>query len=142
MINYEIEPSILRKYLPSKTELDTWNGYYLLSLVGFQFVNTKVMGVKIPFHTDFEEVNLRFYVRRKIGDEWRRGVVFISEIVPKPLIAITANFFYDEKYRSTKMRSMIYGRTGLNAQYEWKWKDKWNKIYFHTTSEAKPITEG
>jgi len=142
MANYEIDPSILTKYIPAKTELDTWHGMYFISLVGFQFFNTRIMGIKIPFHADFEEVNLRFYVRRKIDDDWRRGVVFINEIVPKRAIAFVANSLYDEKYKVAKMRSMIYGRTGLNVRYEWKIKGQWNKIYFHTRSEAGTIGEG
>ena len=43
-----------------------------VSLVGFRFLNTRVLGVSIPFHRDFDEVNLRFYVRRNIGSEVRR----------------------------------------------------------------------
>src|SRR4249920_78616 len=142
MINYEIDPVQLSKFIPLKTELDHWNGTYLISLVGFQFLDTRIKGFRIPFHVNFEEVNLRFYVRRKMENEGRRGVVFISEIVPKPAIAFVANILYDEKYTATKMRSMIYGRIGLNAKFEWKTGKTWNKIYFHTKSEPKPIIEG
>ncbi len=91
MANYAVDPALLMNYLPNKTELDFWNGTCYVSLVGFMFQNTKVMGIKIPFHVDFEEVNLRFYVRYKDAGEWKRGVVFIKEIVPKPMLKIVAN---------------------------------------------------
>jgi len=95
MLNYEIEPSVLVPYVPKGTELDLWNGKYLVSVVGFMFVKTRVFGIPIPFHRDFEEVNLRIYVRRKAEDGWRRGVVFIKEIVPRAAIAFTARKFYN-----------------------------------------------
>jgi len=89
LFNYEIDAEILEKYLPAGTEIDIWNNKCYVSLVGFMFKNTKVLGVKIPFHVDFEEVNMRFYVKRFESDEWKRGVVFIKEIVPKK-----SNHFY------------------------------------------------
>ena len=79
MANYEVEPSILTTYIPSGTEIDLWQGRCYVSLVGFMFLNTKILGVPIPFHRNFEEVNLRFYVRYQEEGEWKRGVVFIKE---------------------------------------------------------------
>src|SRR5580704_5018978 len=76
MLNYEIDPKALAHFVPAGTELDFWNGKTFVSLVGFLFQNTRVGGIPIPFHRHFEEVNLRFYVRRDAGDGWRRGVVF------------------------------------------------------------------
>lgn len=142
MINYAIDPSVLLKYLPRGTEPDSRAGRHYISLVGFQFLSTRVKGIRIPWHENFEEVNLRFYVKRKIGDDYRRGVVFISELVPKPAIAFVANTLYHEKYESVKMKSRVQGRTGLNVHYEWKWKKRWNKIYFHSSSEALPLLPG
>ena len=81
LANYEIDPNILKKYIPAHTELDIWNGRCYVSLVGFMFVNTKMLGMKIPFHINFEEVNLRFYVKHKSKGEYKRGVVFIKEII-------------------------------------------------------------
>src|SRR5215210_4422579 len=86
MANYVIEPSILKQYLPCGTELDDFNGAHYISLVGFLFANAKVMGISVPFHTTFEEVNLRYYVRYKENKEWKRGVVFLKEIVPRKMI--------------------------------------------------------
>src|SRR5215831_17486814 len=81
--NYCVDKKALQKYVPGKTELDTWNGNCYVSLVGFMFLNTKLKGIAIPFHQNFEEVNLRIYVRYKDGHIWKRGVTFIKEIVPK-----------------------------------------------------------
>jgi uncharacterized protein YqjF (DUF2071 family) len=77
MLNYEVEPERLMPLVPKGTELDTHDGKTFVSMVGFLFLNTRVMGLAIPFHRDFEEINLRFYVRRKAEDGWRRGVVFV-----------------------------------------------------------------
>ncbi len=103
MLNYPVEASLLSQYVPHGTELDTWNGSPYISLVGFLFCNTRVYGVAIPGHRNFEEVNLRFYVRRESGGELRRGVVFIREIVPRRLIAWTANLLYQENYLAAPM---------------------------------------
>src|ERR1700722_15876019 len=84
MLNYEVNPGILQKYVPAGTELDSFQGKTYVSVVGFRFCRTRLLGaIPIPFHTEFEEINLRFYVRRSVGSETRRGVVFIGEIVPK-----------------------------------------------------------
>ena len=83
MLNYELEPAILRRFVPRGTELDSWNRKTFVSMVGFLFLNTRVMGIPILFHENFEEINLRVYVRRRAEDGWRRGVVFIKEIVPR-----------------------------------------------------------
>ncbi|MFT4667717.1 MAG: hypothetical protein ACI9RM_001723 [Ulvibacter sp.] len=118
--NYEIDPHILKPYLPYKTELEEWNGINYVSLVGFMFKNTKVLGMKIPSHIDFEEVNLRFYVRHKYGNEWRRGVVFIKEIVPRFAITFIANTLYNEHYQTMKMNH-VWEEKGedLITKYEW-----------------------
>ncbi|HEX2682370.1 MAG TPA: DUF2071 domain-containing protein, partial [Ferruginibacter sp.] len=91
MANYMVDAGILKPYLPYKTELDYFKGKVFVSLVGFMFNNTRLMGFRIPFHVNFEEVNLRFYVRYNDNGEWKRGTVFIKEIVPKPAISFIAN---------------------------------------------------
>src|SRR6266851_3867580 len=66
MLNYEIDPGLLLPFVPSGTELDRWSGKVFASLVGFRFLKTKLLGyLPIPMHSNFEEVNLRFYVRRR-----------------------------------------------------------------------------
>src|SRR5262245_5110976 len=88
MLNYEVDPAILNSRVPAGTEIDFWNGKTFLSIVGFRFLRTKVFGLPIPFHRGFDEVNLRFYVRRNCDGEWRRGVVFIKEIAPLRMVAL------------------------------------------------------
>jgi len=129
MANYTIDPSILRPFLPAHTELDFYNDNCYVSLVGFEFDKVKLKGVSIPLHTRFPEVNLRFYVKRKEGSIWKRGVVFISEIVPKPAIAWIANAFYQEKYQVALMkREWSLSANELSIAYKWKKKNKWNTI--------------
>jgi uncharacterized protein YqjF (DUF2071 family) len=130
MLNYEVDPGCLMPYLPAGTELDLWEGKALVSMVGFMFLNTKVLGVKWPFHVNFEEVNLRFYVRHFNGKEWKRGAVFISEIVPKGIIVFIANNLYKEHYSAMRMRHTIVPVDDNNSHflYEWKTKECWNKL--------------
>lgn len=101
--NYIIDKDILTDYIPFGTELDLWEGNCFVSLVGFMFKNTKLLGVKIPYHVDFEEVNLRFYVKRFEKGEWKRGVVFVKEIVPKRALTFVANTIYKENYETLPM---------------------------------------
>lgn len=98
MLNYEVPATLMAPYVPSGTLLDEYDGRIYISLVAFLFLDTRVLGIPIPFHIDFEEINLRFYVKRIVGDEVRRGVVFIKEIVPKRAIAWVARTFYNENY--------------------------------------------
>lgn len=143
MANYIIEPEILKSYLPAGTELDFYNGKTYVSLVGFLFADTKIRGVKIPFHVNFEEVNLRFYVKRFCNGAWRRGVVFIKEIVPKPIISFVANTVYKEKYCRMPMQHFITeSDTEIQTGYKWKYKGKWNYISVTADSVAQNIITG
>ena len=143
MANYAVDPSILNNYLPLKTELDFWNGNCYVSLVGFMFKNVRVKGIKIPFHINFPEVNLRFYVRYKEDLQWKRGVVFISEIVPKPAIAFVANTIYKEHYSSMPMRSSCKKDGGdLLVGYQWKKNKKWNLIEVKANAMATALQPG
>jgi uncharacterized protein YqjF (DUF2071 family) len=104
LLNYEANPELLEQYVPFGTELDLWKGKCYVSLVGFMFLNTRVKGFKIPMHVNFEEVNLRFYVKHKTDEgEIKRGVVFIKEIVPRPMITMVANTIYKEHYETLAM---------------------------------------
>src|SRR6185436_1796372 len=105
LANYPVERALLQSYLPANTELDEWTGKLYVSLVGFMFLNTKILGVNIPFHVNFPEVNLRFYVRVKEKNVWKRGVVFIKEIVPLPAITFVANTFFNERYATLPMKN-------------------------------------
>jgi uncharacterized protein YqjF (DUF2071 family) len=130
MANYLIDPAILQSFVPAKTELDYWNNNCYVSLVGFMFEQTRVKGIKIPFHVNFPEVNLRFYVRYKEDNEWKRGVVFISEIVPKPAICFIANTLFGEHYASMPMKykKHIEKDGALSVEYKWKKNKQWNSI--------------
>lgn len=130
MLNYEVDPDILKPYLPAATELDLWQGKALVSMVGFMFLNTRVLGVKWPFHINFEEVNLRFYVKHFDGDQWKRGAVFISELVPKPFIPLVANNLYNEHYKALPMRHSVTHQPDHKTTYlyEWKLNGQWNQL--------------
>lgn len=142
MINFEADPAVLAPYVPVHTELDTWHDRHYVSLVGFLFQNTKVKGLSLPFHRHFEEVNLRFYVRYKDGTEWKRGVVFIRELVPKRLITFVANTVYKEKYATHPMRHSWEDTPEglLKVSYEWKAGEQWNYLSAVADKIPLPIT--
>jgi uncharacterized protein YqjF (DUF2071 family) len=129
MLNFTVDPDILESLVPAGTELDFFRGNAFVSIVGFQFVNTRVLGVPLPFHRQFEEVNLRFYVVRPTPEGPRRGVVFIREIAPKWLVSVVARWFYNEKYVTMPMRQRVKlpnaGSSGL-VDYEWWHGQRWN----------------
>ena len=140
MLNYPIEASILQPYLPKGTELDYFNGQAYASLVGFMFLDTKIKGIAIPLHQNFEEVNLRFYVRFKEGDQWKRGVVFIKEIVPKKMITVVANVLYGEKYYNMPMKnSLTETSENFEVKYEWKFMGQWNFLQASAQKNVIPV---
>lgn len=106
-VNFAVDPSLLEPLVPTGTQLDLWQGEALASLVAFRFLDTRVRGLRVPGHVDFDEVNLRFYVRRVVGEEVRRGVVFVREFVPKPAIAWVARYLYGEPYETRPMSSNV-----------------------------------
>jgi len=142
MLNYRVDPAILDKFVPRGTELDSFEGATYVSVVGFQFLRTRIFGVvPIPFHVNFDEVNLRFYVRRRDGQEIRRGVVFVKEIVPRRAIAYAARWCYGEKYFACPMRHSISG-TDSSAGYEWKFLGKWCAVSAEASGAAFFPAEG
>lgn len=143
MLNFEIDPAALRTRVPAGCELDAWEGRTFVSVVGFQFLRTRVLGVPIPFHCNFEEVNLRFYVRRAVAGGWRRGVVFVKELAPRRAIAWVARWFYAENYTVLAMRHGVHfaGHTGSSrAAYEWCRRGAWEGI--HVTFAGAPALPG
>lgn len=140
MANYSIPPALLLPYLPKGVELDYFEGQTFVSLVGFLFKDTQIFKVPIPFFGTFEEVNLRFYVIRKEGNETKRGVVFINETVPSKVVALVANYLYKEHYVSipTKHRWEI-SREMKKIEYEWKINQEWNRIYVEASPESSPM---
>jgi uncharacterized protein len=147
MLNYEIDPEVLVRLVPKGTELDAWNGKTFVSAVGFLFLNTRVKRIAIPFHRDFEEINLRFYVRRKAEEGWRRGVVFVKEIVPRTAIALMARWLYNENYVALATGNLIV-RSPSNlanvesVKYSWRFENKPNFIELVTRGEPSPFSEG
>jgi uncharacterized protein YqjF (DUF2071 family) len=134
MLNYEVPAELLAPLVPQGTELDQWGGATLASLVGFRFLDTRVLGVPVPAHRDFEEVNLRFYVRRRDDDgQWRRAVVFVRELVPRRAIAWVARRCYNEPYLAVPMRHEVdmaateQGGEG-HAAYSWRLAGRWHRL--------------
>lgn len=137
MLNYEVAPDLLAKFIPAGTELDRWNGKLFVSLVGFRFLKTRFRGFSIPFHRNFDEVNLRFYVRRAEGTEVRRGVVFIKEIVPRWAIAFVARNVYNERYVALPMRHHMESLDrDLVVEYSWRTGLTWNRISLRTEGNS------
>ncbi len=138
MANYEIDPDLLKPHLPAGTELDFWEGKCYVSLVGFLFADTRLRGIRVPGHRVFEEVNLRFYVRHRSAGEWRRGVVFIKEIVPLPAITFVANTFYRERYTTMKMdHRWVDGLEDQIIEYRWLFEGEWQHL--RVTAERMPV---
>lgn len=143
MMNYPIDPEVLNPFIPNNVELDFYKGRTFVSLVGFLFQNVRVKGMKIPFHVNFEEVNLRFYVKYKDPDKgWKRGVVFIKEIVPKPAISIVANTVYKEPYQSLPMgHDWDITEEKLHIAYKWKLKE-WHSFSVEALNKPEPMVAG
>jgi uncharacterized protein YqjF (DUF2071 family) len=120
MLTFEVDRAVLASRLPRGTELDDRDGRHYLSLVAFLFLDTHVLGLPALFHQNFEEINLRFYVRRKVGSEWRSGIVFIREMVPLFLVAETAKLTYNEPYRTVPMKHTIVKTSGEMQSVEYQ----------------------
>ncbi len=163
VLNYEVEPEILLPFLPPGTELDAWGNRTLASIVGFEFADVRVLRTPVPFHRNFEEINLRFYVRRKAADGWRRGVVFIRELVPRPIVALLARRVYGEPYAALPMNRLLRHhavragdgmarRATLHAspaataranrttvRYSWRHDRKWNRVEATADTARAPL---
>jgi uncharacterized protein YqjF (DUF2071 family) len=144
MLNYRVPPSLLEPLVPAGTELDSYDGATYVSIVGFLFARTRIVGLTIPFHENFEEVNLRFYVRRSLAGEVRRGVTFIRELVPRIAIAATANFLYNEPYRAAEMRHHVNRRGDAFAgiEYGWNVDGTWTTLRTSVDGESQELIRG
>ncbi|MDX1944630.1 MAG: DUF2071 domain-containing protein [Pirellulaceae bacterium] len=159
MLNYEIDPAALLPLVPTGVELDAHEGRHFVSMVGFLMLRTRVLGIPVPWHRHFEEVNLRFYVRRMVGGEVRRGVCFVKEIVPRRAIATTARWFYNEPYvalpmkhalsgpvrqfveHSTRYRPIAAAAEGF-AEYRWRFAGRWNALSLTHAGEPAALVPG
>lgn len=147
MLNYRIDPTLLEPLVPRGTTLDHWQGSTYVSLVGFLFRDTRVLGVPVPLHRQFEEVNLRFYVRRESAGETRRGVTFIREIVPRAAIAAVARLAYNEPYVSMPMRHAIGVQLDPDdapgvVRYDWRQRSGWSGLAVDASGRAAPLVAG
>jgi uncharacterized protein YqjF (DUF2071 family) len=161
MAQYEVAPEVLVPHVPPGLELDLYRDAdgqqrCYVSLVGFLFDRVRLLGVPVPFHTRFEEVNLRFYVRRPMPDTspagghviehgYRRGVVFLSEIVPKPAITLIARGLYGEAY-STAATShewqIVPAAQMLQVGYAWEHRGEWQSMRVDASAAAQTIAAG
>jgi uncharacterized protein YqjF (DUF2071 family) len=138
MLNFEVDRALLEPLVPRGTELDPFSGSILASVVAFRFLRTRLLGVPLLFHGDFDEVNLRFYVRRKAAEGWRHGVVFVRELVAREMISIAARTLYNEPYLTVPIRHELdmapafAGRPG-RASYSWRAEDGWCSVTANTT---------
>lgn len=130
MLNFVVEPELLTPLVPGGTRLDAWNDRTYLSVVGFLFLGSRLWGVPVPFHSRFEEINLRFYVKRATPEGDRRGVVFIREFVPRRTVAGVARWLYGEPYSSCPTGHRIELRSDEKSLVEYRWKaaGAWNAV--------------
>ena len=146
LLNYEVDPALLQGRVPVGTALDSFGGKTYVSVVGFMFTKTVVKGIAVPFHRDFEEVNLRFYVRRRPpggredGGDDRRGVVFVKELVPRFAIAWLARVLYGENYVSLPMRHG-FGDDGT-VEYGFRLDGRWAAVSVRPQGDPRPTAPG
>jgi uncharacterized protein YqjF (DUF2071 family) len=100
LVTWKVPDRLLTARVPPGLELDRLNGSAVVSLVAFDFRDTRAWGVRWPGLTDFPELNLRFYVRR--GEQ--RGVCFLREYVPSVVLAAAARMLYNEPYLAVPYR--------------------------------------
>jgi len=161
MLNYAPDPAGHAPLVPRGTVLDSHDGRTYVSVVGFLFLGTRVLGLPIPFHRNFEEVNLRFYVRREVSGEVRRAVTFVKEIVPRWAIATTARWTYNEPYLALPMQHSVGGparefvrqtagfsaasadRSSLSSvSYSWRFAGRWNSLWVRHQGESAALVDG
>lgn len=143
MANYAVSPEVLKPYLPNGVELDYFNDKLYVSLVGFMFRKTRLFNIPIPFLGTFEEINLRFYVKRKEGDTYKRGVVFINETVPYKPVAWLANKLYKEHYIAIPTKNQIkILNNAKHIKYEWKINNAWNQLTVNTALTPEDMLLG
>jgi uncharacterized protein len=143
MANYEVKAGLLQPYLPPGLELDHFHNKMYVSLVGFMFKRTRLFHIPIPFLGTFEEINLRFYVKRIQDDTIKRGVVFINETVPYKPVAWLANKIYKEHYTAIPAKStIINAASAKRIKYEWKINNQWNHIAVKADNKHELMVPG
>jgi uncharacterized protein YqjF (DUF2071 family) len=144
MLNYQVPRELLLPYVPAGLELDEFRGESFVSIVGFEFLNTRLRGLPIPGHQHFPEVNLRLYVRREVAGEVRRGVIFIREIVPRWAVATVARWIYNEPYRAVPMRHSVRPAAdrGIDVEYAWRLGGQWCSLAAEAKGLPQPFAAG
>ena len=147
MANFRVEPAVVAPWVPRGTVLDLFEDQTYLSVVGFLFRNTRVLGISVPFHRDFEELNLRLYVRREVNGEVRRGVVFLKELVSRWAVSTVARAVYNENYATLPMRHHIHGfdERSVDRQhigYEWHFGGRWHALHMQVSGSPIPLSPG
>ncbi|BAO54491.1 YqjF family protein [Nonlabens marinus] len=139
--NYKVPPELLYPHLPKGTVLDLRGELADISLVGLRFERTRILNLPIPFHINFSEINLRFYVCQP--DTGKKGVVFIKEIVDKPMITFVANNLYHERYQTMPVRFELEEKKGQKSHLKYQWKPKtWQEFALTYEPEALSIVDG
>ena len=147
MLSFEIDPAVLLPLVPAGTELADWQGRTLVSVVGFRFLDARIWGLAIPWHRNFEEVNLRFYVRRKTYSQWRRGVVFVRELTPRRAVATVARAIYNENFTAVPMAHRVE-RDERNpaavrgVSYHWTFRGRQNSLDLRVAGALQPPEAG
>jgi hypothetical protein len=147
LMNYRVDPQLVLPLVPAGCELDLVDGETFVSVVGFLFQNTRLKGVPVPFHQHFEEVNLRFYIRRDVDGEVRRAVGFVKEIVPRWAIATVARVLYNESYVDLPMRHTVDVADGTlvegaRVSYGWETGDRWHDMSARIAGPPRPLAPG
>ena len=161
MLNYAVDPALLEPLVPRGVLLDRHEDTVWVSIVAFMFLETRVKGIAIPGHQNFEELNLRFYVRRNEPDpgrglDHRRGVAFVKEVVPRQAIAAVARLMYNENYVAMPMRhELLRGADGRTIDARTPLEDgdrvsygfqsdtgEWGEVAAEVAGPAAPLVEG
>jgi uncharacterized protein YqjF (DUF2071 family) len=147
MLHHEVSPSLLEPLVPAGTELDSFGGRHFVGLIGFRFLKTRLLGWPVPFHRNFEELNLRFYIRRRAEGRWRRGVAFVRELVPRRAVAWTARLAYGEPYAYSAMSSELVdparqADAAGRIAYSWRGRLGEGRIAASFAGEAFPLEPG
>lgn len=149
MLNYEVDSRVLGPDIPAGTELDFFQGTCFVSMVGFLFDQSRLWGrIPIPRHSSFEEVNLRFYVKRQVEDETRRGVVFVKELVPSRSVTWVARHVFQENYQRVPMRRVIAWNDPADSQfggrfgYQWRTRGRWSEVWGETKGPLAELAPG
>ena len=132
-LTYAVDPALLQSYLPPGLQCALYRGQAHVSFIAFDFLETRLKGIKVPFHVNFPEVNLRFYVQRGKAI----GVVFVRELVPRYWIAQVARTLYNEPYRAVPMRTNhLIDSDSVHINHQFRVRGHWFNV--SAASENQP----